>query len=138
MPLKTVKVDNVAQIVVEILAEYKDACAEDVEEAAKAAADEAVRELRTTSPRAKKHRNRTVYAEGWKAKRTENKRGIVKYVVYNATDARRTMLLENGHAVVDRNRKKHGNTAERKHIQPAEENAVRTFERLIKEKIQKE
>lgn len=135
--MATVKIENLSQAILNILEEYRAACAEDVESAAKKAANEAAEELRTTSPVARKHRNKNVYAEGWKVKEKPTTRGTT-YIVYNATGYRLTHLLENGHAVIDRNGKRHTDTIAREHIRPAEENAVRTFERLIKENIQKQ
>lgn len=126
--------ENFSRLVIEVLNEYRDLCEENVDEAAKTAANEAVRELRTTSPMAAKHRNKNIYARGWRVKKENTTRGA-RYIVYNATGYRLTHLLEHGHEVVDRNGRTHGRTGAREHIRPAEETAVQTFERLIKEKV---
>ena len=94
--------------------------------AAKAAAEDAVRALRATSPR-----QTGSYAKGWKSKATED-----GYVVYNATDYQLTHLLENGHDIVSHG-KKVGHYGGKKHIKPVEESMKKYYEEQVKQEIER-
>lgn len=104
-----------------------------VNETAKRVANKAARTLRSTSPKAEKHRYKTVYSRGWSVKSAKDQgRG---YVVHNKTDYQRTHLLERGHVV----RNKYGTWGRapaQPHIRPAAESAAAEFERQVKEAIE--
>ena len=104
-----------------------------VNETAKRVANKTARTLRSTSPKAEKHRHKTVYARGWSVKSAKDQgRG---YVVHNKTDYQRTHLLERGHVV----RNKYGTWGRapaQPHIRPAAESAAAEFERQVKEAIE--
>ncbi len=95
---------------------------EAVEAAALAAAKEAVKELRVTSP----SRNGD-YAKGWGYKKDRTGR----YTVYNKKYYYLTHLLENGHRTVAKKPTKKQFVEARKHIAPTEEYIAGYFEEQI-------
>lgn len=99
------------------LEEYTTEVAEGIKEASKEVADEAVQELRATSPK-----NTGKYAKGW----TKKKEGD-GYIVYNNTKPGLAHLLEFGHA----KRGGKGRVSGRPHIAPAEDRAIKSFESRI-------
>ncbi|MBS6063769.1 MAG: HK97 gp10 family phage protein [Peptostreptococcaceae bacterium] len=85
-----------------------------------------VKELKSTSP--KKSGN---YAKTWTSKKNSNS---VSYsnIVHNDKNYRLTHLLENGHAT-----RKGGRTRAFPHIKQAEEKAIKSFEKEVKQEIEK-
>lgn len=79
-------------------------------------AQDAVAQLKNTSPREETGKRKGRYARGW-----TKRDGDMETVVYNKTDWQLTHLLENGHAVVNA----YGDTGARveaiKHIEPVEQ-----------------
>lgn len=138
-----VKVDNFANSVRDVLARYEDVVESDVREAVTEAAKMAVDELKGTSPRSKKHRNKNkkgndiIYANEWTSREYKTNAHKVERVVYNKRAYRLTHLLENGHIVVDRNRNVHGKASPQPHIANAEERAVAKYEHILQEKLKK-
>lgn len=86
--------------------------------AAKVAANQAVKTLKSTSPKGKNSR----YAKGWKARKEDE-----GYIVYNESQPSLTHLLNNGHDVVDRNGRKVGRYAGDNHIGKAEQEVGKFF-----------
>lgn len=117
-----IRISELADAINECLAEYTDEVEEALEETKKRLADEAVKELKATSPRRPKGGK---YAKGWRAKRVGR-----KYVVHNKR-YQITHLLEKGHA-----KKGGGRVAARVHIKPVEnsiyQKAVAKFEAVMK------
>lgn len=109
-----------AEFVTEAVAEHVGATEEQLFGDVRAAAMQARRQLRSTSPRGEGARH---YADGWSV-RTRRKRGHAEAVVYNASKPGLTHLLEKGHA--DRGG---GRTAGTRHIEPAYEAAERELSR---------
>lgn len=95
---------------------------EAVEAAALAAAKEAVKELRVTSP----SRNGD-YAKGWGYKKDRTGR----YTVYNKKYYYLTHLLENGHRTAAKKPTKKQFVEARKHIAPTEDYIAGYFEEQI-------
>lgn len=114
-----------------ILSEYSEECADAVNDAAKESSNKIKKRLRATSPRRKKRGGK--YASGWTVKNTST--GIlVGYTVYNKDRPGLTHLLEHGH-VAENQYGAHGRTPAMPHIKPAEQEGIREFERLVREKI---
>lgn len=118
-----IKIDLLAAAVTEELREYADIMADDVKKAASKAADDAVKELRQTSPA---HTGR--YRKGWTKKKAYESATEARYTVYNATDANLTHLLEKGHA-----KRGGGRVAATPHIAAAEEKAIEEMTKLARE-----
>lgn len=106
------------------LSEYSSELEDKIDLIAEDVVNEAVTELKTTSP--KRHGK---YARNWRFKK--NAKG--SYVIYNAAPTYRlTHLLENGHAL-----RNGGRSRAIPHIKPVEEKLINSFERKVKEAIQK-
>lgn len=117
------RIDDLAKAVMDGLTEYAGAVADEVKDAAKQTADECVKELRATSPR-----KTGDYAKGWASKKAFESSQEVRHTVYNKTDYQLTHLLEKGHA-----KRNGGRVAAIPHIEPAEQKAIESFEKRVKE-----
>ena len=123
-------VDGLSKAIQKTLAEYEGVTIESMKAAVDKASKEAVRELKSSSPK------RTgAYAKSWAAKkaRLTNKWAYQK-TVYNKEHYRLTHLLEKGHRVVGA---KNGRTwvDARPHIEKVEQKAVETLVNEMKETL---
>jgi hypothetical protein len=121
--MATIKADQLAQEIIKVLDDYRDATVDRMKDSVDKAAKEAVSELKTSSPK------RTgAYAKDWAAKKDKqtNKWAYGK-VVYNKKHYRLTHLLEKGHRKVNG-----GKVAARPHIAKVEEKAINTLVEGIK------
>lgn len=123
-------VDGLAQAIQKTLAEYEGVTIESMKAAVDKASKEAVRELKSSSPK----RN-GAYARSWtsKKKKLANKYAYEK-TVYNKDHYRLTHLLEKGHRVVGA---KNGRTwvDARPHIEKVEQKAVEKLVNEMKETL---
>lgn len=123
-------VDGLAQAIQKTLAEYEGVTIESMKAAVDKASKEAVRELKSSSPK----RN-GAYARSWTSKK---KKLASKYAyektVYNKNHYRLTHLLEKGHRVVGA---KNGRTwvDARPHIEKVEKKAVEKLVNEMKETL---
>jgi hypothetical protein len=123
-------VDGLAQAIQKTLADYEGVTIESMKSAVDKASKEAVRELKSSSPK----RN-GAYARSWTS---EKKKLVNKYAyektVYNKDHYRLTHLLEKGHRVVGA---KNGRTwvDARPHIEKVEQKAVETLVNEMKETL---
>lgn len=112
----------------EILEEYADHVNTLKDEAAKACAKAAAKELKSKSPVGTGPKAGR-YARGWRAKETED-----GWTTYNATDPQLTHLLENGHDLYV-----HGKYVRflegQSHIKPVEKEMVEQFQETIERKL---
>jgi len=121
---RTVKADKLADAVNEILKAYGDHVTAGMKEAVKKIANEAKRETRNASPK------RTgKYRKGWAVKDTST-RLSAEAIVHNRTSYQLTHLLEKGHAL-RRGGRTIGHVKAFPHIGPAEERAVKNFEKAV-------
>lgn len=104
--------------IVKELAEYSDEVAEGIKREVKSVAKEAVRTLKSTSPR-----DTGKYAQGWASKVEYESAEDIRVRIYNRKKPQLTHLLENGYAKVNG-----GRVDGRPHIGPVEQQ--------IKEKLQ--
>ena len=123
-------VDDLSKAIQKTLAEYEGVTIDSMKAAVDKASKEAVRELKSSSPK------RTgAYAKSWAAKkaRLTNKWAYQK-TVYNKEHYRLTHLLEKGHRVVGA---KNGRTwvDARPHIEKVEQKAVETLVNEMKETL---
>ena len=121
--------DELAGAINDILAEYKSAIDEDIQAATKNVSKGA--KDRVTNVANQKFNGTGKYAGNWRVK-VKAKGNTAEATVYNKDTYRLTHLLEFGHAKVNG-----GRVAGREHIAPAEQWAIREFEKAIKEAIQK-
>lgn len=121
--------DELAGAINDILAEYKGAIDEDIQKAAKDVSRGA--KERASSSARQQFGGSGEYAGNWRVK-IKNSSGKAEATVYNNKTYRLTHLLEFGHAKVNG-----GRVDGREHIAPAEQWAIREFEKAIKEAIQK-
>jgi hypothetical protein len=111
-----------------ILNEFRDVEFEVLQDALQTAGKDAVKELKSTSPK-----KSGKYARDWAVKKT-TKKGVVEVTVYNKNHYQLTHLLENGHALVKGGRKI-GYVKPEPHIKKAEENATEKAESELKVKL---
>lgn len=113
---------NLAQEIAKHLKAYSSEVEQDLQAAKKEIADKAVQELKSSTG----FQDRTGrYRKGWRAKKVGD-----NYVVYNATDASLTHLLEKGHALRNGGRSKAFT-----HIKPVEEMVITGFEDIVRKRL---
>ncbi|MBQ1294602.1 MAG: HK97 gp10 family phage protein [Clostridiales bacterium] len=133
MSKKKVSVDELSNVVLEYLENFKDVTEEACRDGVLTTADEAVKELRSAHPAGSgKYGSWDKYDKGW-AKRAETmktkEKGILA-IVYNAKHYRLTHLLEKGHALVGG-----GRTQAFPHIAPVEQQCEEKLIKNIKKNI---
>lgn len=128
--MANISVDQMADTILDILKEYKDTLEEDITEAIDETSKEAVKELKSTSPKGR----RGEYKKSWKRKKEKYKNGFYRNTIYS-NEYRLTHLLENGHALKCGGRTV-GQTSAYPHIKDAELNAIERLETTITRKIQ--
>lgn len=114
---------DISNEIAKALSDYTTEVQEEIEEIAEKVAEEAVSTLKVTSPTGRRSR----YAKGWRKKKDGK-----GYVIFNATDAGLTHLVEKGHA-----KRNGGRTKSFNHIQNAEETAIKDFENKIERAIKR-
>ena len=131
MPTK-IKIGQLADTVIRELDDFAVVAEEALHTAVDAAAREAVKELKRTSPR------RTgKYAAAWKSKKETSGRLSYGKAVYNE-NGYLSHLLENGHALRRGGRSiGKGRVPPKPHIAPAEQTALRVLTDKLKEGIVK-
>lgn len=97
----------------------------DIQEAAKAAGKQAVKDLKNTSPGRQKK-----YARGWKMK-AENTRTGANVTIYNDGYYMLAHLLEYGHPKTNG-----GRVPGQVHIQPVEASAMNQFEKEVRRRVE--
>lgn len=123
-------IDSLADEIVKSLKEYTTEVEEDLEEVEKEVADEAVSELKSSSPKRKGK-----YAKSWRKKVVKtagSSLGKSQIVVYNSGHGQLTHLLENGHA-----KRGGGRVAPIVHIKPVEDKVIKDMESKTRARLQK-
>ena len=109
--MATVKVDRLAEAVMEELDKYKDLAAEDMKEAIVDAGKSVREQIKNTAPK-----DTGKYAKSWRDKKTKETADSLEVTVHSPSRYRLTHLLENGHA-----KRGGGRVKAIPHIRPAEE-----------------
>lgn len=120
-------IKTVSSQIAEILNDYSDEAKSALAESAKDAAEETVKQLKSTSPGGGK------YARSWKVK-DESTRTNPSYIVHNVRHYRLTHLLENGH-LISNQYGSYGREPAQKHIAPAEQMGISKFEQLVRREL---
>ena len=118
-----VTADNLDAAVMAELDEYAGMLKEDIAAAQKAAAKKAIKELKQSSP------GKGKYGKGWKSKTTMTRTGA-ETVIYQGDLPGLAHLLEYGHPIVSGGRTV-GQARAFPHVDPAEENAVKDYEKEL-------
>ena len=114
---------NITELVRQIndeLQRFSGAVKEDIDKAAKEAAEKAVETLKVTSPK-----DTVDYRKGWTYRKLRG-----KYIVHNKTDYQLTHLLEKSHVL-----RNGGRSRPQVHIKPVEEQAIEDFVRKVEDSI---
>lgn len=120
----TISPDKIDDAIKDTLAEYAEFVQESIEETVNDVSADTSDELKKTSPK------RTgKYAKSWRVKIVKERLGTYA-IVYNKDHYRLTHLLENGHAKVNG-----GRVNGIEHIRPAEQKAIKQFEKELEEKL---
>lgn len=126
--MASIRPDEFASAINEILKDFKDVTEEQMQEAVDSVARESADRLKTSD---KTPRLTGKYAKSWSAKLDKRSKTLYKKVVYNSKHYRLTHLLERGHKV------KGGQTKAYEHIAPVEEWASNEILERIKRGIGK-
>lgn len=114
---------DISNEIAKALSDYTTEVVEEIDNIAEKVAEETVNTLKVTSPQGRRSR----YGKGWRKKKDGK-----GYIIYNATDAGLTHLVEKGHA-----KRNGGRTKAFNHIQNAEETAIKDFENKIERAIKR-
>ena len=126
---RTVKVDELAKALEDILSDYAGNMTEGTKAAVKKVAEQAKKETKADSPKLTGK-----YRRGW-AVREEIERMSSQAIIHNRTDYQLTHLLEKGHAL-KRGGRMLGYVRAFPHIGPAEERAVKNLEEAVQKLAQ--
>lgn len=129
--MKTVKPENLAKAISDILDEFKDATEEAVSYAIIETAEEAVKDLRAANPPGSgKYGSWTKYNNGWDRTKLSGKKGNYNSIVHNKKHYQLTHLLEYGHAL-----RGGGQARAFPHIAPVNEKCESNLMKNIKKRI---
>lgn len=117
-----IKVDDLANAVMEGLLEYADLAVDDMKSAVKKAGKSARDDIENNAPK-----NTGRYAKSWKTKITKETSDSIEVTIYSPGRYQIAHLLENGHA-----KRGGGRVKAIPHIKPAEEKAIKTLEDEVK------
>ena len=118
-------VSQMADVIMEGLAEYAQLAAEDMKKAVKKAGAEAKKDIQAGAPL-----KTGAYKKSWTAKTTKETANAMEIVVYSRNRYQLAHLLEFGHAL-----RKGGRTRAFPHIAPAEERAAQILEQEVEKAL---
>ena len=124
-----VKIDGLADAIMDALDEYKNVTDDDLDEIAREVAKEGAKKLKETSPKGEGSR-KGHYADGWSVKYVQVGNGKFRFTVYNRKKPGLTHLLEKGHQM-----RQGGRARAIPHIKPVEEWCNEEFERRVKVRL---
>jgi len=133
MSNKKISVDELSNVVLEYLENFKDVTEEACKSGVLTTAEEAVKELRSAHPAGSgKYGSWDKYDKGWtkRASTMKTKEKGILAVIYNKDHYRLTHLLEKGHATVNG-----GRTQAFPHIAPVEQKCEESLIKNIKKNI---
>lgn len=122
----TVKIDDLANAVMEGLKEYCNLCTDEMKAAVKKTGNSVKKEISDNAPV-----DTGRYKKSWRVKTTGENSSSISVTVYSPTRYMLTHLLEHGHA-----KQNGGRVPGRPHIAPAEENGAKMLEEEIRRKLE--
>lgn len=120
-----IKIDNLAQEIMNGLKEYADLATDDLKQSVRKAGTTVRKEIAASAPK-----DTGVYAKSWTAKKTKETSNSLEVTVHSKNRYQLAHLLEHGHA-----KRGGGRVSARPHIAQAEESAIETFEREIEKAL---
>lgn len=124
-----INIDSMAEEIASIMAGYAADVSTDLKKETRKVAKDTVNELKITSPEGKGSK-KGHYKDGWTSKVETERSDSIGIKIYNRKKPGLTHLLEKGHA------KKGGGRVEGiKHIEPAEQKAIKSYENSLKERL---
>ena len=119
--MANVKIDNLANEIMEGLKEYADLASDDVKKAVRKAGNTVRKEISENAPK-----DTGAYAKSWSVKKTKETSNSLEVTVYSKNRYQLAHLLEHGHE-----KRGGGRVAARPHIAQAEHSAVETLDSEI-------
>jgi len=116
-----VKIDNLADEIIQGLKEYADLTTDDLKKSVRKAGTEVRKEIAESAPK-----DTGAYAKSWTVKKTKETSNSLEVTVHSKNRYQLTHLLEYGHA-----KRGGGRVAARPHIARAEQSAIKTLETEI-------
>lgn len=126
----SIKIGDMVNEIMESLNEYQDLCGEQVRAAAKEVTRDAVKELRSTSPKGSGSK-KGHYDGGWTYAIGKDSAYKSSFTIHNAKKPGLAHLLEKGHA-----KRGGGRTSGNPHIEPVETRAIEEFENRLKVRLE--
>lgn len=133
MSNKKIKVDELSNVILDYLENFKDVTEEACKNGVLETADDAVKELRNAHPAGSgEYHSWNEYNKGWKKRTSSQKTKMkgIQAVVWNEKHYQLTHLLEKGHALRDG-----GRSSAFPHIAPVEQKCEEELIRNIKKNI---
>lgn len=120
-----IKIDNLAQEIMNGLKEYADLATDDLKQSVRKAGTTVRKEIAASAPK-----DTGAYAKSWTVKKTKETSNSLEVTVHSKKRYQLAHLLEHGHA-----KRGGGRVSARPHIAQAEESAIETFEREIEKAL---
>lgn len=122
-----IKIDSLGAEIAKLMEEYADTVSLDMKSVVKTVSRNAVKELKTDSPKGKGSK-KGHYKDGWTSKTESENATAISVRIYNKTKPGLTHLLEKGHA-----KRGGGRVNGIPHIAPIEEKVIEEYEKKLKE-----
>ena len=119
--MANVKIDNLADEIMNGLKEYADLATDDLKKSVRKAGNTVRKDIAASAPK-----DTGAYAKSWSVKKTKETSNSLELTVHSNNRYQLAHLLEHGHA-----KRGGGRVAARPHIAQAEENAIETLETEI-------
>lgn len=120
-----IKIDNLAQEIMNGLKGYADLATDDLKQSVRKAGTTVRKEIAASAPK-----DTGTYAKSWTVKKTKETSNSLEVTVHSKNRYQLAHLLEHGHA-----KRGGGRVSARPHIAQAEESAIETFEREIEKAL---
>lgn len=120
-----IKIDNLAQEIMNGLKEYADLATDDLKQSVRKAGTIVRKEIAASAPK-----DTGAYAKSWTVKKTKETSNSLEVTVHSKNRYQLAHLLEHSHA-----KRGGGRVSARPHIAQAEESAIETFEREIEKAL---
>lgn len=123
--MANVKIDNLADEIMNGLKEYADLVTDDLKKSVRKAGNTVRKDIAASAPK-----DTGAYAKSWAVKTVKETSNSLDVVVHSKNRYQIAHLLEHGHA-----KRGGGRVAARPHIAPAEEKAVQTLESEVEKAL---